>query len=175
MRTASRRVAWPSGCLHLVARGALGYRRPPGQSWAHPYRPNPIMGEGAIDEWKEAGGITEGSLFRSINKTGRVWGTGMTPKVLWEVVRAAAKRAGIEKLAPHDLRRYAACGIVAVAARGSAILPVVSWTRSNFCLDTSRSKRRNGTSAASRNCALPSTTEWASNRTIRRLRSRVCP
>jgi len=97
MRTASRRVAWPSGCLHLVARGALGYRRPPGQSWAHPYRPNPIMGEGAIDEWKEAGGITEGSLFRSINKTGRVWGTGMTPKVLWEVVRAAAKRAGIEK------------------------------------------------------------------------------
>ncbi len=36
------------------------------------------------------------------------WGTGMTPKVLWEVVRAAAKRAGIEKLAPHDLRRSCA-------------------------------------------------------------------
>ena len=32
----------------------------------------------------------------------------MTPKVLWEVVRAAAKRAGIEKLAPHDLRRSCA-------------------------------------------------------------------
>jgi integrase len=29
----------------------------------------------------------------------------MTPMVLWEVVRAAATRAGIEKLAPHDLRR----------------------------------------------------------------------
>jgi integrase len=27
----------------------------------------------AIDEWKEAGCITEGALFRSINKTGRVW------------------------------------------------------------------------------------------------------
>jgi site-specific recombinase XerD len=26
-------------------------------------------------------------------------------KVMWEVVRAAATRAGIEKLAPHDLRR----------------------------------------------------------------------
>src|SRR6185503_21277997 len=62
----------------------------------------------AIDEWKEAGCITDGALFRSINKTGRVWGTGMTPKVLWEVVRAAAKRAGIEKLAPHDLRRSCA-------------------------------------------------------------------
>jgi integrase len=32
----------------------------------------------------------------------------MTPKVLWEVVQAAAKRAGIEKLAPHDLRRSCA-------------------------------------------------------------------
>ncbi len=29
----------------------------------------------------------------------------MTPKVLWEVVREAATRAGIEKLARHDLRR----------------------------------------------------------------------
>jgi integrase len=69
--------------------------------------PIPSWVKVAIDEWKEAGCITEGALFRSINKTGRVWGTGMTPKVLWEVVRAAAKRAGIEKLAPHDLRRYA--------------------------------------------------------------------
>lgn len=31
----------------------------------------------------------------------------MTPKVLWEVVRHAAKAAEIERLAPHDLRRYA--------------------------------------------------------------------
>ena len=68
--------------------------------------PIPSWVKVAIDEWKEAGCITEGALFRSINKTGRVWGTGMTPKVLWEVVRDAAKRAGIEKLAPHDLRRY---------------------------------------------------------------------
>ncbi len=62
----------------------------------------------AIDKWKEAALIAEGALFRSINKAGRVWGTGMTPKVLWEVVRAAATRAGIEKLAPHDLRRSCA-------------------------------------------------------------------
>ena len=36
----------------------------------------------------------------------------MTPKVLWEVVRTATTRAGIEKLAPHDLRRYAECRIM---------------------------------------------------------------
>ena len=32
----------------------------------------------------------------------------MTPKVIWEVVKHAAARAGIEKLAPHDLRRTCA-------------------------------------------------------------------
>jgi hypothetical protein len=50
-------------------------------------------------------GITHGPVFRAINKAGRVWGDGMSPKVLWDVVRAAAARAGIDNLAPHDLRR----------------------------------------------------------------------
>jgi len=44
----------------------------------------------------------------TINKAGRVWGDGMTAKALWDVVRAAAARAGIEKLAssrpPADVR-----------------------------------------------------------------------
>jgi integrase len=70
--------------------------------------PIPAWVKAAIDEWKNAADITDGALFRSINKTGRVWGTGMTPKVLWEIVRDAASRAGIEKLAPHDLRRSCA-------------------------------------------------------------------
>ena len=47
-------------------------------------------------------------VFRAINKAGRVWGDGMSPKVLWDVVRTAAARAGIDKLAPHDLRRTCA-------------------------------------------------------------------
>jgi integrase len=70
--------------------------------------PIPAWVKAGIDEWKKAAGITDGALFRSINKTGRVWGTGMTPKVLWGIVREAASRAGIEKLAPHDLRRSCA-------------------------------------------------------------------
>jgi len=70
--------------------------------------PVPRWVKDATDEWKEASGITEGALFRAIHRTGRVWGTGMTPKVLWEIVREAASRAGIEKLAPHDLRRTCA-------------------------------------------------------------------
>jgi len=70
--------------------------------------PIPAWVKSAIDEWKEASGITEGALFRSIRKTGRVWGNGMTAKVLWETVREAASSAGIERLAPHDLRRTCA-------------------------------------------------------------------
>jgi integrase len=61
-----------------------------------------------IDAWTAAAGITHGPVFRAINKAGRVWGDGMSPKVLWDVVRAAAARAGIDKLAPHDLRRTCA-------------------------------------------------------------------
>src|SRR5438128_2928635 len=47
--------------------------------------------------------------YRAINKAWRVWGDGMSPKVLWGVVRSAAARAGIDKLAPHDLRCTCLC------------------------------------------------------------------
>ena len=61
-----------------------------------------------VDTWLASAAITRGPVFRPINKTGRVWGDGMSPKVLWDVVRTAAARAGIDKLAPHDLRRTCA-------------------------------------------------------------------
>jgi integrase len=62
----------------------------------------------AVDSWTVTAGIDKGCVFRSINKAGRVWGEGMTPKVIWEVVREAAKRARIDKLAPHDPHRTCA-------------------------------------------------------------------
>jgi integrase len=58
--------------------------------------------------WTEASGIEDGCLFRAINKSGTIWGEGITPKVLWEIVKRAAETAGIDKLAPHDLRRTCA-------------------------------------------------------------------
>lgn len=70
--------------------------------------PIPIWVKNAVDEWTVAAGITRGEVFRAINKAGRVWGDGMSPKVLWDVVRVAAARAKIDKLAPHDLRRTCA-------------------------------------------------------------------
>ena len=62
----------------------------------------------AIDAWTAVVSITEGTVFRAISKVGRGWGNGMTAKVLWDGVRNAAAAAGIDNLAPHDLRRTCA-------------------------------------------------------------------
>jgi site-specific recombinase XerD len=43
-----------------------------------------------------------------VNKSGAVWGTGVTEKVVWSVVKECAAKAKIAKLAPHDLRRTCA-------------------------------------------------------------------
>jgi integrase len=61
-----------------------------------------------IDAWTEASGITTGVLLRSINKAGRIWGVGFSPKVIWDVVKQKAKSCEIPSLAPHDLRRTCA-------------------------------------------------------------------
>jgi integrase len=70
--------------------------------------PIPLWVKEALDRWTEASGIKDSCLFRAINKSGQIWCHGMTPKVLWEVVKRAAEAAGIDKLAPHDLRRTCA-------------------------------------------------------------------
>jgi integrase len=70
--------------------------------------PIPTWVKRTVDAWTAAAAVSHGRVFRAINKAGRVWGDGMSPKVLWDVVRAAAARAAIDKLAPHDLRRTCA-------------------------------------------------------------------
>ena len=70
--------------------------------------PIPIWVKSTVDAWLASAAIMRGPVVRAINKAGRVWGDGMAPKVLWDVVRTAAARAGIDKLAPHDLRRTCA-------------------------------------------------------------------
>ena len=67
--------------------------------------PIPTWVRTAVDA---AADIMRSPVSRAINKAGRVWGEGMSPKVLWDVVRATAAKASIDKLAPHDLRRTCA-------------------------------------------------------------------
>jgi site-specific recombinase XerD len=70
--------------------------------------PVPEWAKRAVDEWTRASGITGGVIFRRVSRLGRVWGDRITPKAIWHIVKSAAVRAGIQKLAPHDLRRTCA-------------------------------------------------------------------
>lgn len=78
-----------------------------------------------LDDWVRAANLTSGKLFRRVHKSGKAWGEGLTEKAVRNVVREYARKAGIEKLAPHDLRRYAESRIMPslVASRDLARTP----------------------------------------------------
>ena len=61
-----------------------------------------------VDDWVRAANLTTGKLFRLVHKSGKAWGEGVTEKAVWNVVREHARKARIEKLVPHDLRRTCA-------------------------------------------------------------------
>jgi integrase len=102
-----------------------------------------------LDDWFAGAGISSGKLSRRVNRAGRVWGEGMTEKVVWHVVKGFAKKVGIPNLAPHDLRRYADLGIVGERAPGSATPREVNWSRSNSCWAMFPCRRRTVTWDAS--------------------------
>jgi site-specific recombinase XerD len=61
-----------------------------------------------IDDWLHSAGISSGRIFRRVTRASTVWGSCLGEKVVWHVVGQYARRVGIEKLAPHDLRRTCA-------------------------------------------------------------------
>ena len=61
-----------------------------------------------IDDWLTVAQLAQGKIFRCVCRTGVVWGTKITEKVVWYVVKQYAEKLGIAKLAPHDLRRSCA-------------------------------------------------------------------
>src|SRR2546427_8656328 len=67
--------------------------------------PVPVWAKRAVDEWTDAAKINEGAIFRRVGRLGKIWGEGLTPKAIWHIVKSAAKRAEMNNLAPHDLRR----------------------------------------------------------------------
>jgi site-specific recombinase XerD len=69
--------------------------------------PVPDWVKSAIDSWLVSARVSEGRVFRCVCRAGKTWGDGVTERVVWHVVKECARRAAIENLAPHDLRRYA--------------------------------------------------------------------
>jgi site-specific recombinase XerD len=61
-----------------------------------------------LSAWVAAAGIQSGKLFRRVSTAGKIWGDGVSQKVVWHVVKEFAKTIGVTRLAPHDLRRTCA-------------------------------------------------------------------
>ncbi|MBV8673652.1 MAG: tyrosine-type recombinase/integrase, partial [Acidobacteriaceae bacterium] len=96
-----------------------GLRRPPSTSWRASIRRGPRtehVTRNTMQIWLNASGINRSKIFRRVTKMGRILGEGMTEKAVWHIVKDSAKRIGLEKLAPHDLRRT--CARLCKAAGG---------------------------------------------------------
>jgi site-specific recombinase XerD len=70
--------------------------------------PIPEWTKRALDEWTVAAGIRDGKIFRRVSRTGKVWGRAISQNVVWYVVKGCCEKAGLERIAPHDLRRTCA-------------------------------------------------------------------
>jgi site-specific recombinase XerD len=67
--------------------------------------PMPNWAKAAIDEWSGASGISEGLVFRAVNKGDKVVGTGITPQAIYNIIVRYAGELEKKGVAPHDLRR----------------------------------------------------------------------
>jgi integrase len=70
--------------------------------------PIPQWVKHALDVWTLAAGVTKGRIFRAVSRAGKVWGEGISQNVVWYVVRSCCRGAGLDHIAPHDLRRTCA-------------------------------------------------------------------
>ena len=70
--------------------------------------PIPKWVKAALDQWIRAANVTEGRIFRRVARLGKVWGGCVSQNVVWYVVRTCCERAGLDHIAPHDLRRTCA-------------------------------------------------------------------
>ena len=61
----------------------------------------------AIDAWTVPAGVTDGYVFRPVNRGGQVQNADLSEKVVWQMLRPYAAAAGVPGIAPHDCRRYA--------------------------------------------------------------------
>ncbi len=67
--------------------------------------PMPNWSKKAIDEYGSVAGVTDGALFRPVNKGGRITGERMTEQAIYNIVSEYAESLGQGEITPHDLRR----------------------------------------------------------------------
>jgi site-specific recombinase XerD len=67
--------------------------------------PMPNWAKAGIDEWSKASGVSEGLVFRAVNKGDRIVGSGITPQAIYNIIVGYAEELKKKGVAPHDLRR----------------------------------------------------------------------
>jgi site-specific recombinase XerD len=82
----------------------------------------------ALKAWLTAAGIADGPLFRPVNKSGKVGPGRLTAQSVALIVKAAARRAGLDpdQFAAHSLR---AGWITSAAKRRASITKIMSQSR----------------------------------------------
>ncbi|MDO8789247.1 MAG: site-specific integrase [Sulfuritalea sp.] len=92
-----------------------------GRKVAIPFARGAVCPVQALQQWLELAGITEGPLFRAVNRHGVISDAALTPQTVASVVKERAQAVGLDstKYAGHSLRS----GLVTSAAQ----LGVSSW------------------------------------------------
>ncbi|HXJ38858.1 MAG TPA: tyrosine-type recombinase/integrase [Bryobacteraceae bacterium] len=70
--------------------------------------PMPAWSKNAIDVWTSAAGVTDGHVFRPVNRGDQVSAQRLSEKVVWQMLKTYIVGAGLPNIAPHDLRRTTA-------------------------------------------------------------------
>ncbi|MBZ5619325.1 MAG: hypothetical protein LAQ69_11475 [Acidobacteriia bacterium] len=70
----------------------------------------------AIDTWTSVAGVTDGQVFRAVDRADHVRTAALSEKVVWQQLQPYAQAAGVPGIAPHNLRRT--CAVEARTLRG---------------------------------------------------------
>ena len=94
--------------------------------------PMPNWTKAAIDTWSKAAGVTEGLVFRAVNKGDHVVGDGITPQAIYNIIVGYAEELKNKGVAPHDLRRTFA----KLAYKGGAALDQIQLSLGHESIQT---------------------------------------
>jgi site-specific recombinase XerD len=67
--------------------------------------PMPNWTKASIDAWSRVADVSNGLVFRAVNKGDHVTGDGITPQAIYNIIVGYAEELKSQGVAPHDLRR----------------------------------------------------------------------
>jgi site-specific recombinase XerD len=110
--------------LVVAVRRSKGDQEGRGAEKGIPYASSPALCPvRALEAWLEAATITEGPIFRAVDRHGRIAGEGLSDRTVARIVQGAAERAGLDPkaFAGHSLR----AGFATTAARKGKSLDAI--------------------------------------------------